>query len=196
MPRPIFTYIERNDNLGLCVILEYAFEDNVFSSPYIKEPQDIWRYTDIQNHRSTYSVPIHFKDSNYPLHCRSYLVDCQIPRESTGILRPDTSFVPSIPKESGIRGYLIIRRYRYFDGPHETMREIGSQAHWKPSHTRLPWSERPTRLGAVRANILPVALCTSLVVPQRYGLFYCRHHGPMPWYVHNRRSGKASLLLI
>jgi len=46
MPRPIFTYIERNDNLGLCVIqdiLEYAFEDNVFSSPYIKEP--LWRYT-------------------------------------------------------------------------------------------------------------------------------------------------------
>ncbi|OXV05845.1 hypothetical protein Egran_06385, partial [Elaphomyces granulatus] len=57
--RPIFTYIERNDNLGLCVIqdiLEYAFEDNVFSSPYI-----IWRYTDIPNHRL--SVPIHFKDS-------------------------------------------------------------------------------------------------------------------------------------
>jgi hypothetical protein len=61
---PIFTYIKRNDNLGLCVIqdiLEYAFEDNVLSSPYIKEPQDIWRYTDIPNHRL--SVPTHFKDS-------------------------------------------------------------------------------------------------------------------------------------
>jgi hypothetical protein len=31
-----------------------------------------------------------------------YLVDSQIPQESTGILRPDTSFVPSIPEESGI----------------------------------------------------------------------------------------------
>ena len=64
MPRPIFTYIKRNDNLGLCVIqdiLEYAFEDNVLSSPYIKEPQDIWRYTDIPNHRL--SVPTHFKAS-------------------------------------------------------------------------------------------------------------------------------------
>jgi hypothetical protein len=41
------------------------------------------------------------------------------------------------------------------------------------------WGVLGDSTGAVRANILP-------------GLFYCRHHG----MIHNRRSGKASLLLI
>ncbi|QSS61814.1 hypothetical protein I7I51_03991 [Histoplasma capsulatum] len=60
---PRYTYIERNDNLGLCVIqdiLEYGLEDEVFASEYIQEPRDIWRYTEIPAHRK--SVPIHIKE--------------------------------------------------------------------------------------------------------------------------------------
>lgn len=41
---PVYTYTERNDNLGLCVIqdiLEYAFLDNAFASERIKKPRDI-----------------------------------------------------------------------------------------------------------------------------------------------------------
>ncbi|PYH99453.1 FluG domain protein [Aspergillus ellipticus CBS 707.79] len=67
---PVYTYTERNDNLGLCVIqdiLEYAFLDNAFASQHIKSPRDIWLYTDIPGHRQ--STPIHFKDSvkNIPI---------------------------------------------------------------------------------------------------------------------------------
>jgi len=61
---PIFTYTERNDNLGLCVvqdILEYGFQDEVFASDRIKKPRDIWLYTDVPEHRL--SVPIHIKES-------------------------------------------------------------------------------------------------------------------------------------
>ncbi|KAB8259317.1 hypothetical protein BDV32DRAFT_159408 [Aspergillus pseudonomiae] len=61
---PVFTYTERNDNLGLCVIqdiLEYAFCDGAFASDRIKEPRDIWRYTHVPAHRL--STPIHFKES-------------------------------------------------------------------------------------------------------------------------------------
>jgi hypothetical protein len=60
---PVFTYTERNDNLGLCVIqdiLEFAFRDGAFASEYIKKPRDVWRYTDVPNHRL--STPIHFKE--------------------------------------------------------------------------------------------------------------------------------------
>ncbi|TQB71041.1 hypothetical protein MPDQ_007804 [Monascus purpureus] len=60
---PVFTYTERNDNLGLCVIqdiLEFAFRDDAFASQYIKKPRDIWRYTHVPNHRL--STPIHFKE--------------------------------------------------------------------------------------------------------------------------------------
>ncbi|OJJ82561.1 uncharacterized protein ASPGLDRAFT_1496032 [Aspergillus glaucus CBS 516.65] len=59
---PVFTYTERNDNLGLCVIqdiLMYAFLDDAFDSPYIQSPRDIWRVTDVPDHR--FSTPIHFK---------------------------------------------------------------------------------------------------------------------------------------
>ncbi|CAI7628049.1 unnamed protein product [Penicillium manginii] len=59
---PIFTYTERNDNLGLCVIqdiLTFAFQDDAFASPDINCPRDIWRWTDIPEHRL--SIPIHFK---------------------------------------------------------------------------------------------------------------------------------------
>lgn len=59
---PIFTYTERNDNLGLCVIqdiLEFAFRDGAFASKYIKKPRDVWRYTHVPDHRL--STPIHFK---------------------------------------------------------------------------------------------------------------------------------------
>lgn len=62
--RPIFTYTERNDNLGLCVIQDifmYAFLDDTFDSQYIKCPRDIWRRTDVLEHRL--STPIHFKRS-------------------------------------------------------------------------------------------------------------------------------------
>ncbi|KAL2006851.1 hypothetical protein VTN00DRAFT_9519 [Thermoascus crustaceus] len=61
---PVFTYTERNDNLGLCVIqdiLEYAFLDNAFASERIKKPRDIWLYTHVPHHRL--STPIHFKES-------------------------------------------------------------------------------------------------------------------------------------
>ncbi|PYI07380.1 FluG domain protein [Aspergillus sclerotiicarbonarius CBS 121057] len=61
---PVFTYTERNDNLGLCVIqdiLEYAFLDEAFASEHIQRPRDIWRYTSVPEHRL--STPIHFKDS-------------------------------------------------------------------------------------------------------------------------------------
>lgn len=60
----MFTYTERNDNLGLCVIqdvLMYAFLDDAFDSPYITCPQDIWRLTTVPEHR--HSTPIHFKRS-------------------------------------------------------------------------------------------------------------------------------------
>ncbi|KAH3307662.1 hypothetical protein KXV87_007711 [Aspergillus fumigatus] len=60
---PVYTYTERNDNLGLCVIqdvLEFAFRDGAFASKYIKEPRDIWRYTHVPAHRL--STPIHFKE--------------------------------------------------------------------------------------------------------------------------------------
>jgi hypothetical protein len=43
-PRPVYTYTERNDNLGLYVIqdiLIYAFLDNAFNSEHIKCPADI-----------------------------------------------------------------------------------------------------------------------------------------------------------
>ncbi|OXV07667.1 hypothetical protein Egran_04567 [Elaphomyces granulatus] len=71
---PVFTYTERNDNLGLCVIqdvLEYAFLDNAFASERIKEPRDIWRYTNVPEHRL--STPIHFKKSvhNIPVFRRA-----------------------------------------------------------------------------------------------------------------------------
>ena len=62
--RPIYTYTERNDNLGLCVIqdiLMYAFLDNAFASEHIKCPRDIWSLTDAPDHRL--STPIHFKES-------------------------------------------------------------------------------------------------------------------------------------
>ncbi|OJD22768.1 hypothetical protein ACJ73_05880 [Blastomyces percursus] len=57
-----FSYFERNDNLGMCVIqdvLQFAFEDGAFSSNRIQEAQDIWRYTAVPAHRK--SVPIHIK---------------------------------------------------------------------------------------------------------------------------------------
>lgn len=60
--RPRFSYFERNDNLGMCVIqdiLHFALEDGAFSSNRIQEPADIWRYTDVSPHRK--SVPIHIK---------------------------------------------------------------------------------------------------------------------------------------
>ncbi|KAL4871892.1 hypothetical protein BDV12DRAFT_183449 [Aspergillus spectabilis] len=59
---PVFTYTERNDNLGLCDIqdiLEYAFLDNAFASEHIKEPRDIWQYTQVPAHRP--STLIYFK---------------------------------------------------------------------------------------------------------------------------------------
>ncbi|KAI9037217.1 uncharacterized protein KD926_000723 [Aspergillus affinis] len=59
-----FTYTERNDNLGLCVIqdiLTFAFLDDAFDSEYIKCPRDVWTLTDIPDHRL--STPIEFKDS-------------------------------------------------------------------------------------------------------------------------------------
>ncbi|KAI9043130.1 uncharacterized protein KD926_004313, partial [Aspergillus affinis] len=70
----VFTYTERNDNLGLCVIqdiLEFAFRDNAFASEHIKEPRDIWRYTLVPTHRL--STPIHFKESvqEIPIFCRA-----------------------------------------------------------------------------------------------------------------------------
>ena len=70
--RPIFTYTERNDNLGLCVVqdlLEYAFQDEIFGSDRIKESHDIWLYTDVPEHRL--SVPIHIKETkkDIPIFC-------------------------------------------------------------------------------------------------------------------------------
>ncbi|KAF3394006.1 hypothetical protein F1880_005516 [Penicillium rolfsii] len=61
---PIYTYTERNDNLGLCVIqdiLMYAFLDDAFDSEHIKRPADIWRLTKVPEHRL--STPISFKES-------------------------------------------------------------------------------------------------------------------------------------
>ncbi|RHZ55164.1 uncharacterized protein CDV56_105607 [Aspergillus thermomutatus] len=61
---PVYTYTERNDSLGLCVIqdiLEYAFLDSAFASERIKKPRDIWLYTHVPDHRL--STPIHFKES-------------------------------------------------------------------------------------------------------------------------------------
>ncbi|KAJ5928363.1 FluG domain protein [Penicillium verhagenii] len=63
---PTFTYTERNDNLGLCVIqdiLMYAFLDDAFASQHIKCPRDIWRFTTVPDHR--HSTPIHFKDIGF-----------------------------------------------------------------------------------------------------------------------------------
>lgn len=40
-------------------LLEYAFQDEIFASDRIKEPRDIWLYTDVPKHRL--SVPIHVK---------------------------------------------------------------------------------------------------------------------------------------
>jgi len=60
----VYTYTERNDNLGLCVIqdiLMYAFLDDAFDSPYIRCPRDIWCLTRVPDHRL--STPIEFKDS-------------------------------------------------------------------------------------------------------------------------------------
>ncbi|PYI25427.1 hypothetical protein BP00DRAFT_490913 [Aspergillus indologenus CBS 114.80] len=51
---PVFTYTERNDSLGLCVIqdiLEYAFLDDAFDSGLIQKSRDIWRYTKVPEHR-------------------------------------------------------------------------------------------------------------------------------------------------
>ncbi|EER43971.1 FluG protein [Histoplasma capsulatum H143] len=65
---PIFSYTEWNDNLGFCVIqdiIEYAFQDGVFASEYIKNPQDIWRYTDVPEHWK--SVPIHIKKTKWKI---------------------------------------------------------------------------------------------------------------------------------
>lgn len=62
--RPVFTYTERNDNLGLCVIqdiIQYAFLDNAFASEHIKCPRDIWNLTEVPEHRL--STPIHFKEA-------------------------------------------------------------------------------------------------------------------------------------
>lgn len=72
--RPVFVYTERNDNLGLCVIqdiLMFAFLDDAFASPHIKYPRDIWRLTDVPDHRL--STPIHFKESvkNVPIFRRA-----------------------------------------------------------------------------------------------------------------------------
>ncbi|KAJ5090353.1 hypothetical protein N7532_009037 [Penicillium argentinense] len=61
---PVYTYTERNDNLGLCVvqdILMYAFLDDAFDSKHIRCPRDIWRLTLVPDHRL--STPIEFKDS-------------------------------------------------------------------------------------------------------------------------------------
>lgn len=61
---PIFSYTERNDSLGLCVIqdiLTFAFEDDAFDCPDIKSPRDIWTWTEIPKHRL--STPIHIKRS-------------------------------------------------------------------------------------------------------------------------------------
>ncbi|KAJ6076675.1 FluG domain protein [Penicillium canescens] len=85
---PTFTYTERNDNLGLCVIqdiLMYAFLDDAFASPHIKCPRDIWRFTNVPDHR--HSTPIHFKDSlkNIPIFRRAvrtkygaWATDCKV----------------------------------------------------------------------------------------------------------------------
>ena len=62
---PTITYTERNDSLGLCVIqdiLTFAFYDDAFDSPYIKSPRDLWRFTDVPEHRL--STPIHFKKAS------------------------------------------------------------------------------------------------------------------------------------
>ncbi|EAS29980.2 FluG domain-containing protein [Coccidioides immitis RS] len=65
---PIYSYFERNDNLAFCVvqdILEYGFQDDVYSSPFIKKPRDIWQHTQIPKHRL--SVPIHIKPEKWDL---------------------------------------------------------------------------------------------------------------------------------
>lgn len=41
--------------------MEYGFQDDIFTSDHIKQPSDIWLYTDIPEHRL--SVPIHIKDT-------------------------------------------------------------------------------------------------------------------------------------
>ena len=38
----------------------YAYLDNAFASGHIKEPRDIWRHTEVLDHRL--STPIHFKE--------------------------------------------------------------------------------------------------------------------------------------
>ncbi|KAN0086369.1 Protein of unknown function (DUF3435) domain containing protein [Elaphomyces granulatus] len=113
--RSIFPYIERNDNLGLCVIqdiLEYAFEDNVFSN--------IWRYIGIPNHRL--SVPIHFKDSK-----KEVLVFRQVTRDDegnwvTGPLKALT-YATSMEderrlcKSAGLKDLGTLYKYRYGANP-------------------------------------------------------------------------------
>ena len=64
LQRPVFTYTEWNDNLGLCVIqdiVELAFLDDAFTSERIEEPQDTWRFTHVPAHRL--SIPLHFIES-------------------------------------------------------------------------------------------------------------------------------------
>lgn len=42
-------------------LLEYAFQDKVFTSDRIKGPHDIWLYTEVPEHRL--SAPIHMKET-------------------------------------------------------------------------------------------------------------------------------------
>jgi hypothetical protein len=63
----------------------YAFLDDAFASPHIKCPRDIWRFTNVPDHR--HSTPIHFKDSlkNIPIFRRAvrtkhgaWATDCKV----------------------------------------------------------------------------------------------------------------------
>lgn len=63
----------------------YAFLDDAFASPHIKCPRDIWRFTNVPDHR--HSTPIHFKDSlkNIPIFRRAvrtkygaWVTDCKV----------------------------------------------------------------------------------------------------------------------
>ncbi|KAJ6121222.1 hypothetical protein N7523_005502 [Penicillium sp. IBT 18751x] len=61
--RRFFTYTERNDTLGPCVIrdtLEYALLDDSFASEHIKCPRGIWNLTKVPVHRL--STPVLFKE--------------------------------------------------------------------------------------------------------------------------------------
>lgn len=50
-------------------LLEYAFQDEIFASDQIKQPHDIWLYTDLPEYRL--SVPTHVKESkeDIPIFC-------------------------------------------------------------------------------------------------------------------------------